>query len=182
MPEEINRIVTDRVSDLLLCHSPEALENLAREGVSEDRIELVGNTMIDSLFALLPAARTTGVVDRLGLEDRGFALVTLHRPALVDDPARLGAVLGVLRELSKRLPVVMPLHPRTRARLMAQKGGALDGLIALEPLEYTEFVSLEASSRMVITDSGGVQEETSALGVHHLPSNHRAPNHSHSRD
>lgn len=165
MPEEINRIVTDRVSNLLLCHSPEAIDNLAREGVPADRVELVGNTMIDSLFALLPAARETGVVDRLGLKDGGFGLVTLHRPALVDDPGRLGAVLEVLRELSKRLPLVMPLHPRTRARLDAQEDGALGGIVALEPLEYMEFVSLEASARMVVTDSGGVQEETSVLGV-----------------
>ncbi len=164
MPEEINRLVTDRVADLLLCHSEEALENLAHEGVPPGQVELVGNTMIDSLFDLLPAARESTVLDRLGLDCRGFVLVTLHRPSLVDDPEQLGHVLRVLRQLARRLPVVLPLHPRTRARLSGAEH-PLKGLVALEPLDYLDFIALEAAARMVITDSGGVQEETSALGV-----------------
>lgn len=164
MPEEINRIVTDRVADLLLCHSEEAIENLAREGVPPEQIELVGNTMIDSLFELLPVAEKSAVLDRLGLKHRGFILGTLHRPSLVDDAEQLEDVLGVLRVLARRLPVVLPLHPRTRARLAATER-ALEGLVALEPLDYLDFIALEAAARMVITDSGGVQEETTALGV-----------------
>lgn len=164
MPEEINRIVTDRVADLLLCHSEEALENLAREGVPPGHVELVGNTMIDTLFDLLPAAEKSTALDRLGLDHRGFVLVTLHRPSLVDDAVQLEGVLSVLRQLARRLPVVLPLHPRTRARLVAAEN-TLEGLVALGPLDYLDFIALEAAARMVITDSGGVQEETSALGV-----------------
>jgi UDP-N-acetylglucosamine 2-epimerase (non-hydrolysing) len=164
MPEEINRVLVDRLSDLLLTHSPEAGANLAAEGIDANRIALVGNTMIDSLFAMLPAARATGAVDRLGLEREGFVLVTLHRPAVVDDPRRLAAVLAVLDELAARLPVLLPLHPRTRARLEAGGGGA-GRVRLLDPLEYLEFIALEEAARLVITDSGGVQEETTALGV-----------------
>jgi UDP-N-acetylglucosamine 2-epimerase (non-hydrolysing) len=164
MPEEINRIVTDRVADLLLCHSEDALENLAREGVPPEQIELVGNTMIDSLFDLLPLAEESMALDRLALERHGFVLVTLHRPSLVDHAEKLEAVLGVLRDLAQRIPVVLPLHPRTRARLAAADC-ALEGLVALEPLDYLDFIALEGAARLVITDSGGVQEETSALGV-----------------
>jgi UDP-N-acetylglucosamine 2-epimerase (non-hydrolysing) len=163
MPEEVNRVLVDRLSDLLLVHSPEAVENLAREGIAADRVALVGNTMIDSLRRLLPAARATGAVGRLGLEPGGYALVTLHRPSLVDVPARLDAVLDVLAGLARDLPVVFPLHPRTRARLGA--AGPAPGLHLLDPLDYLEFIALEESARLVVTDSGGVQEETSALGV-----------------
>ena len=165
MPEEINRALTDRVSDLLLCHSQGAVENLRREGVPEERVRLVGNTMIDSLLRLLPVAERTGALARRGLEPRSYVLVTLHRPALVDDAERFRAVIEVLGRVGQRLPVVMPLHPRTRARLKEHDLGALPNVRAEDPLEYLEFVALEASARLVITDSGGVQEETSALGV-----------------
>jgi UDP-N-acetylglucosamine 2-epimerase (non-hydrolysing) len=165
MPEEINRIVTDRISDLLLCHCDDAARNLVAEGAPEDTIALVGNTMIDSLLRLLPAAHATGAVAHHGLEPSGYALVTLHRPALVDDPVRLTAVIQVLNELAESLPVILPLHPRTRARLGDVASGTADGLLLTEPLEYLEFIALEASARLVVTDSGGVQEETSALGV-----------------
>jgi UDP-N-acetylglucosamine 2-epimerase (non-hydrolysing) len=165
MPEEINRVVTDRVSDLLLCHSPEAVDNLAAEGITGESVALVGNTMIDSLFKLLPGARATGVLDRHGLEPGGYILVTLHRPALVDDPARLAAVIDVLGDLARSRPVVLPLHPRTRARLGAVATASVERLTLTEPLEYLEFIALEAAARLVVTDSGGVQEETSALGV-----------------
>jgi UDP-N-acetylglucosamine 2-epimerase (non-hydrolysing) len=165
MPEEINRVVTDRVADLRLCTSADAVQNLAAEGIDRDSVALVGNTMIDSLWRLADAADAGAPLGRLGLEPRSYALVTLHRPALVDDPARLAAVLSVLSELAESLPVIFPMHPRTRDRV-AQAGITLpDALQALEPLGYLEFLSLERWARLVITDSGGVQEETSALGV-----------------
>lgn len=165
MPEEINRVVVDRISDLLLCHCTEAIENLKREGLPEDRLALVGNTMIDTLFRLLPAARGRRAPQFRGLADDAYLLVTLHRPALVDDPQRLGAVLATLAETSEALPVIFPLHPRTRRRLESVDPESLDNIIATEPLDYLDFVALEASARLVVTDSGGVQEETSALGV-----------------
>jgi UDP-N-acetylglucosamine 2-epimerase (non-hydrolysing) len=165
MPEEINRVVTDRISDLLLCHCDEAVENLAAEGIAGESVALVGNTMIDSLLRLLPAARAGGALERHGLEPGGYALVTLHRPALVDEPTLLAPVIEVLDDLARSLPVVLPLHPRTRARLEAMGAGAAQRLTIAEPLEYLDFIALEASARLVITDSGGVQEETSALGV-----------------
>jgi UDP-N-acetylglucosamine 2-epimerase (non-hydrolysing) len=165
MPEEINRVVTDRISDLLLCHCDEAVENLAAEGISGEPVALVGNTMIDSLLRLLPAARAGGALERHGLEPNGYALVTLHRPALVDEPTLLAPVIEVLDDLARSLPVILPLHPRTRARLDAMGAGAAQRLTIAEPLEYLDFIALEGSARLVITDSGGVQEETSALGV-----------------
>jgi UDP-N-acetylglucosamine 2-epimerase (non-hydrolysing) len=164
MPEEINRAVTDRISNLLLCHCQEAVDNLAAEGINGPRVALVGNTMIDSLYRLLPIARQRGALDRLGLEHGNYVLVTLHRPALVDDPERLSAVIAVLREFAHRLPVLFPIHPRTRSKLAAA-GCSLDGLHVADPLEYLDFIALQAGARLVVTDSGGVQEETSALGV-----------------
>lgn len=165
MPEEVNRVVTDRLSHLLLCHSQEAVDNLAAEGARPDSVVMVGNTMIDSLLRLLPQARATGAPADLGLEYRDYILVTLHRPALVDHPGRLAAVLEVLAALAERLPVVLPLHPRTRARLDASHDRMLERLMLVEPLDYLHFVAFEAAARLVVTDSGGVQEETSALGV-----------------
>jgi UDP-N-acetylglucosamine 2-epimerase (non-hydrolysing) len=165
MPEEINRVVTDRISDLLLCHCDEAVDNLAAEGISGDAVAVVGNTMIDSLLRLLPAARAGGALDRLGLEPGGYVLVTLHRPALVDEPTLLAPVIEVLDDLAGTLPVILPVHPRTRARLDSMGAGAAQRLTVIEPLEYLDFIALEASARLVVTDSGGVQEETSALGV-----------------
>jgi UDP-N-acetylglucosamine 2-epimerase (non-hydrolysing) len=165
MPEEVNRAITDRISDLLLCHCKDAIDNLAAEGIAGDKVALVGNTMIDSLFRLLPAARERHVHARYGLEPDEYVLVTLHRPALVDDPARLASVVAVLRELATSIPVLFPLHPRTRSKLGAVSDSILDGLSAVEPLNYLDFIALEAEARIVVTDSGGVQEETSALGV-----------------
>ena len=164
MPEEVNRAVTDRVSDLLLCHSASAVDNLLDEGVAPHRIALVGNTMIDSLFALLDRARAAGTVERLGLSPKGFVLATLHRPVVVEDPQRLADALWVLDDIAARLPVVLPAHPRTLARL-EERPGLVSRVRVIEPLDYLEFVGLEAAARLVITDSGGVQEETSALGI-----------------
>jgi UDP-N-acetylglucosamine 2-epimerase (non-hydrolysing) len=165
MPEEVNRAVTDRVADLLLCPSQGAIDNLLREGVAGDRLALVGNTMIDSLLAFRGAAEDTETPRRMGLRPRRFVLVTLHRPALVDAPERLAEVLAVLEDVARRLPVVFPLHPRTRARLAAQHTPMPERVHLVPPLEYLGFLALEASARLVVTDSGGVQEETSVLGV-----------------
>jgi UDP-N-acetylglucosamine 2-epimerase (non-hydrolysing) len=165
MPEEVNRVLTDRLSDLLLCHSPDALDHLAAEGIPADRVALVGNTMIDTLHAMRPAAEATAAHARLGLADRGYALVTLHRPALVDHPERLRAVFATLERLAAELPVVIPIHPRTAAGLREMGWEPTGSVRLLEPLEYLEFLCLEAHARLVVTDSGGVQEETSVLGV-----------------
>ena len=165
MPEEINRVLTDRLADLLLCTSADAVENLAAEGLANERVALVGNTMIDSLWRLIERAEAHTALPALGLEPRGFVLVTLHRPAVVDHEERLSAVLQVLDELAGELPVVFPVHPRTRERVTRMGSNGPRRLSLLEPLSYLEFLSLQRSARLVITDSGGVQEETSALGV-----------------
>jgi UDP-N-acetylglucosamine 2-epimerase (non-hydrolysing) len=165
MPEEINRVLTDRLSDLLLCTSADALENLAAEGIDGDRVALVGNTMIDSLWRLAEQAERDSPLDQLGLESRRYALVTLHRPALVDDDDGLAAALSVLDELAAELPVVFPVHPRTRTRIDHLGDRCPRRIRLLEPLSYLEFLALQRAARMVVTDSGGVQEETSALGV-----------------
>ncbi len=165
MPEEVNRVLTDRVSDLLLCTSADAVENLAAEGISGDGVQLVGNTMIDSLRRILDGTDREAVLSAQDLERREFALITLHRPALVDDPEELGPVMEVLGDLSRTLPVVFPAHPRTSERLREAGIEPGEAVRLLEPLEYPEFIALEAEARLVVTDSGGVQEETSVLGV-----------------
>jgi UDP-N-acetylglucosamine 2-epimerase (non-hydrolysing) len=165
MPEEINRVVTDRVSELLLCTSPDAVENLAAEGISGDGVQLVGNTMIDSLFRILDGVDRLALLAKNAVEGRNFVLVTLHRPALVDDPERLRPTMEVLAGIAQRLPVIFPVHPRTRARL-DETGFSGGGKVTLvEPMDYSDFIGLEAEARLVITDSGGVQEETTVLGV-----------------
>ena len=163
MPEEINRMLTDQIADLLFTPSADANDNLRREGIKEDRIHLVGNVMIDSLISLLPKARKP-VIDRLQEE---YILVTLHRPSNVDDPKILDSLLSVLSEISRRVQVLFPVHPRTRMRLSGSHSVQLNhsGLRLLEPLSYLEFLGLEQSAALVITDSGGVQEETTFLGV-----------------
>jgi UDP-N-acetylglucosamine 2-epimerase (non-hydrolysing) len=169
MPEETNRRLTDHVSRLLLAHSASAVENLEREGIDPKRIHLVGNTMIDSVLRHLPSALSREPWRRLGVEPGEFALLTLHRPALVDDNVVLRAAVEELRRLARATPLVFPVHPRTRRRLESSGVdiGALhsDGVVVTEPLGYLEFLGLEARAAFVVTDSGGVQEETSALGV-----------------
>ena len=165
MPEEVNRIVTDRLSELLLCTSQDAVENLANEGIAGDGVQLVGNTMIDSLFRLLRGVDRPALLERNGLRGRGFVLVTLHRPALVDDPDLLGPTMDVLGEIGEQLPVVFPVHPRTRARLEAMGYSASGRVTLAEPMDYTDFIGLEAEARLAVTDSGGVQEETTVLGT-----------------
>lgn len=169
MPEEINRLVTDTLADLLLVSEPAGEENLRREGIADGRIRYVGNVMIDTLVRELPAARALGVAASLGLAASGYAYVTLHRPSNVDDPARLGRLVSMLRSLGTRLPVAFPVHPRTQERLRAAgleaALSAAPGVRLLEPLGYRESLGLMAGARLVLTDSGGVQEETSHLGV-----------------
>jgi UDP-N-acetylglucosamine 2-epimerase (non-hydrolysing) len=167
MPEEHNRVLTDHVSDVLLVHSEEAVTNLQREGITSG-VHLVGNTMIDSLLEHLEAARARRTWERLGVEPGGYALATLHRPALVDDPERLRALVDGLVALAADRPVVFPTHPRTCDRLAASGDDARlrdSGVVAIPPLGYLDFLCLEADAAFVVTDSGGVQEETTALGV-----------------
>jgi UDP-N-acetylglucosamine 2-epimerase (non-hydrolysing) len=165
MPEEHNRRLTDHLSRLLLTHSESANENLGAEGIPPERIAFVGNTMIDTLLASVERARELAAWRDHGLEPQGYLLVTLHRPALVDVPDRLREAMAALETVSRRLPVVFPVHPRTRKRLEALGLGPTDRLLLLEPLSYLPFLSLETGAAAVLTDSGGIQEETTALGV-----------------
>ncbi|HEX8814853.1 MAG TPA: UDP-N-acetylglucosamine 2-epimerase (non-hydrolyzing) [Terriglobales bacterium] len=160
MPEEINRIVTDRLADVLFTPSEDGDANLVHEGVPRGKIRRVGNVMIDSLVKLLPAAMQC---PRNGLPER-YALVTLHRPSNVDDSAALRGLLGSLLEIAERLPVVFPVHPRTRQRI-GEFGIDVDKLKLMDPVPYIEFLALQQRATVVITDSGGIQEETTYLGV-----------------
>jgi UDP-N-acetylglucosamine 2-epimerase (non-hydrolysing) len=161
MPEEINRIVADHLSRVLFLHSEEAIENLAGEGVAAERVQFVGNTMIDTLVALQERFRGREAARRLGVEPGAFLLVTLHRPALVDGPL-LGAAIEALEEVAASLRVLFPAHPRTRKMLA---GSSPTGVELIDPVGYLDFLSLEADAAAVLTDSGGIQEETSYLGV-----------------
>ena len=168
MPEEINRVVVDAVADLLWTPSPDADDNLRREGIAADRIERVGNVMIDAYVLMETAIDRAAMPAVLGLTPRGYAVVTMHRPSNVDDAAQLSEVVGQLVRMQARIPVVFPVHPRTRARLdqyglMARLTGA--GVRLEGPLPYPQFMSLVKSSAIVVTDSGGVQEETTYLGI-----------------
>lgn len=169
MPEEINRLVTDTVADLLFVSEPAGLENLRREGHREDEIHLVGNVMIDTLRWLLPQARQRDTLVRLGLEPGQYGVVTLHRPANVDQPETLRPLLEVLCEAATELPLVFPIHPRTRQRLerfgLANRVSANGRLMLLPPLGYLDFLALSSQARVVVTDSGGLQEESTALGI-----------------
>ncbi len=167
MPEEINRVVTDRLSELLFIPSRDAAAHLAAEGVAADRVHFVGNVMIDSLCWAFPRALERNVAARHGLEEAGYVVVTLHRPSNVDDPATLRTLLDALHRLSRERPVVFPMHPRARKQLPSDGFAvARDGdLRLIEPVGYVEMLSLVAGAALVITDSGGLQEETTYLGV-----------------
>ena len=165
MPEEINRIVTDSISDLFLVTEESGRANLLREGVAAERIHLVGNLMIDSLRQHLERARGSDIADKLGVRGQPYGVVTLHRPANVDDPAALAEILGALGAIAETLPLLWPVHPRTRTRLADGSIALPSGIRLLEPLGYLDFLSLEAASSLVLTDSGGIQEETTVLGV-----------------
>ena len=169
MPEEINRLVTDALADLLLTPSPDADENLRREGVPEARIRQVGNVMIDTLAANLERARARVAPRRFGLEPRGYVYVTLHRPSNVDESESLGAIVACLVEVSREAPVVFPAHPRTRQRLrdfgLEAALGAGGGVRLVEPIGYLDSIGLAEAAACVLTDSGGLQEETTFLRV-----------------
>jgi UDP-N-acetylglucosamine 2-epimerase (non-hydrolysing) len=165
MPEEHNRRVTDHLSTLLLTHSESANENLRREGIDASRVRFVGNTMIDTLVATVDAALADEEWRRWSLAPEEYLLVTLHRPTLVDDPERLAQTISALGMLAQELPVIFPAHPRTSARLAEIGAPIPPGVTITEPLPYRSFLSLESRAACVLTDSGGVQEEATALGI-----------------
>jgi UDP-N-acetylglucosamine 2-epimerase (non-hydrolysing) len=164
MPEEINRVVADSVSDLLFTHSPEAREHLLREGREESAIHYVGNTMIDTLVAMRPRLDPARARAAIGVSEGDYLVVTLHRPALVDGPLLVDA-MSALASVAAAMPVVFPVHPRTRAAIDARGLTVPNGLHLLEPLGYLDFLGLVADAAGVLTDSGGIQEETTYLGV-----------------
>jgi UDP-N-acetylglucosamine 2-epimerase (non-hydrolysing) len=165
MPEEVNRIVADRFGSHLFLHSEEAIGNLRAEGIGAERMHFVGNTMIDTLVALEERIAAAGAAARLDLSPGSYLLVTLHRPALVDGPL-LAETVAQLSHLARQMPVVFPVHPRTRKMMEAlDPGSAPAGLTLIEPLGYLDFLSLLTDARAVLTDSGGIQEETTYLGV-----------------
>lgn len=168
-PEEINRVVTDRLSDLLLTPSRDADANLLKEGIDPKHIHLVGNVMIDSLLSSKEKADQLPTLKNLGLTPKGYVVATLHRPSNVDNPKLLAGLLGVLMDVAKQLPVVFPVHPRTR-KMIAEQGLAskleqTPGLKLVDPMGYLEFLSVTSQAKLVMTDSGGLQEETTALNV-----------------
>jgi len=168
MPEEINRVVTDALSDLLFTTERSGDENLIAEGIPRERVRFVGNVMIDTLLSHLERARGLDAPSRHGLAPGGYALVTLHRPSNVDDAQVLATIMDAIAELAERLPVLFPVHPRTRVSLErweGERGGAPEGLRFAPPLGYLEFVHLMSEARLMLTDSGGIQEETTVLGV-----------------
>lgn len=165
MPEEINRLVTDRLADLLFTPSEDAVAHLRREGVAPERIHEVGNVMVDTLLTLLPRARRLRSPAKHGVAEAPYIVATLHRPANVDHPGALRELLDTLAELSRELPVIFPMHPRTLARVKAMGWSGGGELRLLPPLGYLEMLGLVADAAVVITDSGGLQEETSVLGV-----------------
>jgi UDP-N-acetylglucosamine 2-epimerase (non-hydrolysing) len=169
MPEEINRVLTDSISDLLFCTEQSGVENLRREGVSPDKVFLVGNLMIDTLLKHRPKADASRVLDELSLRERGYAVLTLHRPSNVDSPEAFGRIVEALDAVQRDLPVVFPIHPRTRKNLFESPLGRrveqMRNVRVVDPLGYLDFLKLTASAKVVLTDSGGIQEETTILGV-----------------
>lgn len=169
MPEEVNRIVTDALSDLLFTTERGAMENLRREGIAEEKVHFVGNVMIDTLLRHRERAEELDVPGSFGVPPGAYAVVTLHRPSNVDTPEALAGMVDVVAGVAERLPVVFPVHPRTRSRLaeagMLARLDAVPAVRLTEPLGYLEFLGLLAGARIVLTDSGGVQEETTILGV-----------------
>ncbi|HET7662111.1 MAG TPA: UDP-N-acetylglucosamine 2-epimerase (non-hydrolyzing) [Rhodanobacteraceae bacterium] len=169
MPEELNRLVTDTLADILWTPSPDADENLAIEGVATDKITCVGNIMMDSYELMRERIQASGERERLGLEEHGYAVATLHRPSNVDAPATLTALVRQLKAMAARLPLVFPVHPRTRKNLEAfdlwSTLSEAPGLIVTAPLGYVDFMNLVCGARLVVTDSGGIQEETTYLDI-----------------
>jgi len=169
MPEEINRLLTDQIADLLLTPSPDADENLRAEGIPPERIRFVGNVMIDSLLQNLERARASRIRADLGVDDSAYGVLTLHRPSNVDRPETFGRILSALETITQTLPVIFPVHPRTRKTIaelgLNERVAAMKNLRLIDPLGYLDFLSLYSSARLVLTDSGGIQEETTVLGI-----------------
>jgi UDP-N-acetylglucosamine 2-epimerase (non-hydrolysing) len=169
MPEEINRLLTDQIADLLFTPSADADENLIAEGIPRERIRFVGNVMIDSLQRNLEVARALPTRERLSIEDIDYALLTLHRPSNVDLRDSFERILTALEAIAAKLPIVFPVHPRTRKTIaelgLSDRVEAIKDLRLIEPLGYLDFLNLSSSARLVLTDSGGIQEETTALGI-----------------
>jgi UDP-N-acetylglucosamine 2-epimerase (non-hydrolysing) len=166
MPEEVNRIVTDRLADLLLTPSRDGDENLLAEGTPPEKIHFVGNVMIDTLRRHLPMADLARIRGRVPVDDKRYAVLTLHRPSNVDHRDNFQEIIQAVRVLASRMPVVFPVHPRTRSRLQEfGLGSELEGVILTEPMGYIDFLSLTSHARLVLTDSGGLQEESTAIGI-----------------
>lgn len=169
MPEEINRLLTDQIADLLFTPSEDAGDNLRAEGIPAERIRFVGNVMIDSLVKHMPRAQESTVVNDLGLSEQDYAVLTLHRPSNVDDANTFARILEALEEISNRLPIIFPVHPRTKKTLaalgFAERIERAKDLRLIEPLGYIDFLGLCGKARLVLTDSGGIQEETTVMGI-----------------
>ena len=169
MPEEINRVLTDSISDVLFCTEQSGVENLRNEGIADEKIFLVGNVMIDTLLSNRRQSEASPVLEELSLEADNYAVLTLHRPANVDDPVVLGRLVDALELIQADVPVVFPIHPRTRKNLngspLARRLADMPGLRLIDPAGYLDFLKLMGSARVVLTDSGGIQEETTILGV-----------------
>src|SRR6266567_3159735 len=169
MPEEINRLLTDQIADRLFTPSRDADDNLRGEGIPEDRICFVGNVMIDSLLNQLKHARSSTIRAQLGVADSDYAVLTLHRPSNVDERGTFSRILDALEKIARRLPIIFPVHPRTRKTIaelgLTDQVQRMNGLRLLEPLGYLDFLRLFSGARVVLTDSGGLQEETTALGI-----------------
>ncbi|MBN1783223.1 UDP-N-acetylglucosamine 2-epimerase (non-hydrolyzing) [bacterium] len=169
MPEEINRICTDAVSNFLFVSEPSGLEHLKAEGMDNDKVHFVGNVMIDSLLLNLNRLNGVDVLSRLNVSPGGFALVTLHRPSNVDQESSLRMILDAFEHIQKDMPIIFPIHPRTRKMLdslgLETRVKAMTNLMLLDPLGYLDFLALMKNARLVLTDSGGIQEETTVLGI-----------------
>ena len=169
MPEEINRILTDSICDMLLVSEPSGIENLVAEGHSRDKIHLVGNVMIDTLLTQLERAKQSPILESLGLRQGEYGVVTLHRPANVDSQSVLEALVNVLLDISDEMPLVFPIHPRTKSRLEAfellPKLESATDVHCIGPAGYLDFLCLTSNAKVIVTDSGGLQEESTALGI-----------------
>lgn len=169
MPEEINRVLTDRISDLLFVTEQSAVDNLQNEGINSNKVYFVGNVMIDTLRANSEKAQRSDVLNRLELSEKGYAVVTLHRPSNVDETEKLGEIIAAFEEIQKEMKLVFPIHPRTRNNIVGteleRRIESMDNLIVLDPMGYLDFLCLMSNAALVLTDSGGIQEETTILGV-----------------
>jgi UDP-N-acetylglucosamine 2-epimerase (non-hydrolysing) len=169
MPEEVNRVLTDCISDLLFVTEQSGIDNLKREGIDSDKVHFVGNVMIDTLMANRTKAEKSDVLKRLSLTRRDYGVITLHRPSNVDDVGRFSQIVGAFEEITKEMKLVFPIHPRTRNNLkqteLGERVEAMTNLLLLDPLGYLDFLCLTSNAALVMTDSGGIQEETTILGV-----------------